>query len=520
MIESSTSPAAVFEFYGLRSRRRWGFASIAVDEQDVDERAAAFCAALKKLGGIYAVFGRFLGWRSDLLDAAYISCLREIKPDVLPVSRSAVSAVLQTNIGTRALDVATGLGEVPLWNTFARTAYPSRYQGRPIVVEVARDPVSPEHWAEFEMGLAQLDSPELAPLVSPGVLLQFRQWFRNGELIEREHSYLRVLSQHSGETIAGYPRLIPELCDPGLLCWHAVEGWPVSTLIKRGVPEAAPLIAGAILEQLYSLSMVEADLDLEQMVVDQNNRLHFVRLNNPMAVPPSLVNNGIRYASAVLAGNAPLSAQTLVRLMISHPPLELEQRLIDEFSGVDPELKINMWFPPSAGAFESNWRALAKMAPKRPLFLDSLNRNLVATGYWNGDAVRHGAPRVDAIQEAQWPVIERLLRTQSEMLMNKESAREWAVGSGLVMVSALREMNRLAEEMRDNDITVGVDLVEPIRLSRPVRRANGVMLGSLLLMLLLSLIWGESAPAPWSILLKVVAVGTLPAMFWAVSRMG
>jgi hypothetical protein len=520
LIESKTSPAAVFEFYGLRSKGRWGFASIAIDEQGVADKAAGLCAALQQLGGLYAAFGRFLGWRSDLVDAACIASLRQIKIDFPAAPNSTVAAVVRSEFGSAAHDVAAGLGDYPLWNTLARTAYLSQYRGLPVIVEVARDSVPVERFVEFEKGMEELGSPELAAIVSPAVLSQFRQWFRSGESLEREHSYLRVLNQYSGETLAGYPVPIPELCSSAVLCWPAVEGRSVSKLIGQADSRIPALIASAVLEQLYSLSMVEADLDLDAMIVDRDNRLHFRRLSNPVAVPPSLVNNGIRYASAVLAGNASLSAQTLVRLVVSHPPLDLEQRLMDEFSSVDPELKINMWFPPSAGAFESNWRALTKLAAARPLFLDCLHRNLVAVGYWNADAVKSGAARLDAVSDAQWPVIGRLIRTQSGMLMNRDSATEWAIGTGLVMVGALREMNRLTEEIRDNDITVGVELEEPVQRSRPVRRSDGVTLGSLLLILLVSLIWGGSVPEPWPAVLKVLAVGTLPAMFWAVSRMG
>jgi hypothetical protein len=518
--ESKTTPAAVFELYGLRSKGRWGFASIAIDEQEVADKAAGLCAALERLGGLYTAFGSFLGWRSDLLDATSISSLRRIKLDFPAVPKQTVAAIVQRELGAAAHEVAVGLAASPLWNTFGRTAYMSQYLGLPVVVEVARDSVPDERFAEFETGIKELGSPELAAIVSPAVLSQFREWFRSGESIERERSYLRVLNQYSGETLAGYPVPIPELCGSAILCWPAVEGTSASQLIGQADPHILTLIASAVLEQLYSLSMVEADLDLDAMIVDRNNRLHFRRLGNPVAVPPSLVNNGIRYASAVLAGNASLSAQTLIRLVVSRPPLDLDQRLMDEFSSVDPELKINMWFPPSAGAFESNWRALTKVSAARPLFLDCMHRNLVALGYWNADAVKAGAARRDAISDAQWPVIGRLIHTQSGMLMNRERATEWAVGTGLVMFSAFREMTRLAQEMRDNDITVGVDLEEPVQQSQSVRRSDGVILGSLLLILLLSLLWGGSAPEPWHVLLKILAVGTLPAMFWVVSRMG
>ena len=114
--------------------------------------------------------------------------------------------------------------------------------------------------------------------------------------------------------------------------------------------------------------MVDADLDLDAMIVDRNNRLHIRRLNNPIAVLPGVINTGIKYIAAVLAGNATRSAQMLIRLMVAQPPLDLEKQLIEEFSGIEPELKINRWFPSSAGAFESNWRALTKIAPSRPCF--------------------------------------------------------------------------------------------------------------------------------------------------------
>ena len=45
-------------------------------------------------------------------------------------------------------------------------------------------------------------------------------------------------------------------------------------------------------------------------------------------------------------------------------------------------------------------------------------------------------------------------------------------------------------------------------------------LGVLFLMMLVGLFWGGSAPQPLATWLRVVAVATLPAMFWALSRIG
>jgi hypothetical protein len=265
--------------------------------------------------------------------------------------------------------------------------------------------------------------------------------------------------------------------------------------------------------------MVEADLDGDAMVVDAEGRLHFRRLSNPVAVLPGVIDMGMKYIASVVAGNAPRSAQTLVRLLIAQPPLDMEKNLMEEFSGVEPELKINMWFPPSAEHFESNWRALAKIAPSRPLFVDCLHRNLLAAGYWTSDAAAAGGARVDSISEAMWPAISQLLKSQFGALLSREQIQEWALGSGMLFISTLREMNRSLEEMRENDITVGVDCSdwrgEP---RRSPARAYPAMLAVLLAVFLVCLQWGPSAPEPWPLVLKIAAAGSLAAMFWVVSR--
>jgi hypothetical protein len=361
----------------------------------------------------------------------------------------------------------------------------------------------------------------VAGIVDPSVVAQFYEWIRNGESLENERSFLEVLRHHQGETLVEYPVLIPELSSPSVLCWPAVEGRSLSQLIEQGNSLAPVLVATAILEQFFSLSMVEGDLDLDAMVVDAANRLHFRRLGNPIAVLPGVINTGMEYVSAVLSGNASVSAQKLIRLIIAQPPLDLDRLLMEEFSGIEPELKINMWYPTSAAAFESNWRALAKIDLPRPLYLDCLNRNLIATGYWNSDARGAGAPELDAISEAQKPVVGRLIRTQVATLANVESAREWAIGSSLFMIGTMREMNRLVEEFRENDITVGVNASEWRKSeAKQSRMLYRILLGVLLVLFLAGLQWGSSVGEPWSLALKILAAAALPGMFWAISRIG
>lgn len=521
-MESSANSAAVFSRHGLGSPGLWGDARIPHEESGTDGIARRLREALEQLGGLYAAFGGFLRWRADLLGATYVGNLRQLslKPPVVPPG--VVAATVLRELGRAGVELAANIAQEPAWNTVSRTAYESTWRGQRVIVQVARDGVTDESFAEFEKGLRALGRPEVSAAVNPAIISQFHHWLRNSDSLDRERSFLNVLAQHRGETLAEYPLLIPELSSPSVLCWPVVEGRPVAELLSHGDADVSVLIASAVLEQFYSLSIVDADLDLDAMVVGTDNRLHYRRLSNPLSVLPGQINTGIKYMASVVAGNASISAQTLIRLVLSHPPLNLEKELMDEFSGIEPDLKVNMWFPPSAEAFENNWRALSKLIGDRPLFLDCLHRNLVAVGYWNSDAVRGGAPPLDAISEAQWPVVGRLLRTQFGMLMNRDSATEWAFGSGLLLFSAVREMNRLAEEMRENDITIGVEVDHPreLRSGGQSNRSYGVILTGLLVFLLVSLRWGGEAPEPWSMVLKVLAVGSLPAMFWAISRIG
>jgi len=47
-----------------------------------------------------------------------------------------------------------------------------------------------------------------------------------------------------------------------------------------------------------------------------------------------------------------------------------------------------------------------------------------------------------------------------------------------------------------------------------------IVLACLMGVLLTSLLLGGSAPEPWPLVLRIVALGTLPLMFWAVWRVG
>ena len=270
------------------------------------------------------------------------------------------------------------------------------------------------------------------------------------------------------------------------------------------------------------LAIIDAALELEQMGLTSDGRIVMWRVNRPMAVPPPRVNIGMKYVAAVLLGESSAMVQTLVPMATGQPSEEKEKQLMNLLSGIEPELKVRLWYPVAAAAFESNWMAIARLVQNRPLYLDSLHRNLVAVGYWNAAAVTAGGPMTDAIAEAHAPVVARVLRTQVGRLMNRQAVTEWTVGAGLLMFGAMREANKLAEEIRENNLTMGVDVSEPAGGQPQANHSArmGVLIGVLLVVLLISLRWGAGADGLTGSAARVAAVVAGVGLFWVVAKIG
>ena len=481
--------------------------------------------AFEQLGGVYAAFAQFLLWRADLLDADYLNALRQTRCIFPPVSRDEAAALLRGELGELSEGgdgLVRRMEEEPVWSTVSRTAYLSWYREKLVVIQVAREPISESALAEFEKGIAHLAHPDVDRVKAPRILKEFRQWLRHGDSIALERSYLQVLGRSRGDTAVDYPTLIPELSTDKVLCWPWVEGESAGSLLLRGSVDAVSRLAVAVLEQFCSLSVIDADLQPDAIVMPTGgNRLVIRRIGRALSVPPPAVNVGMKYMAAVLEGNASMTVQTLLTLAAGQSTATLETDLLNRLSGVEPELKVHAWYPESAAAFESNWRALANLqiSRPRPLYLDCLHRNLIALGYWTSDAVAAGGKATDTIAEAQWPVLERVLRSSASQFLNPAVVTEWSAGIGLLTFGAMREANRLAEELRENNLSLEVapelDLEEPDDKDRPGFRL-GLLACVLLIALLGSLRWGSSLrePAPAVIL----ALGALIALFWLVAK--
>ena len=517
----AAQPAEVFRDNGLdapgwlRSHSQSAIFSTA-------DSARRLVDSLIRLGGLYAAFGHFLRWRADLLEPEYRDALRaaDFRPE--PISIRQGIAILRGDLGANAEGLAQSLQPVPLWSTLSRTAWRGQWKGTAVVVQVAREPVADAELNTFEKGIRHLGHSDLARASTPAARRQFREWIRAGENCARERAYLEVLNRNQDATLAGYPELIPEASGARVLVWKYVEGQLLSDLLGKGDKEAMIAAAAAVLEQFCSLAVVEADLDPSALLLDSGGRLIFRRISRPVAVPPAMVNGGMKYISAVLTGSDTLAAEQLSFLAAGAYRNETARDLVEAFSSIEPELKIRLWFPSTAGALENNWRALEHLGIPRLLYLDCLQRNLSALGYWNADAVAAGAPRFDAIAEAQWAVIGRLMRAEVGEFAKPRTAAEWMVGAGILMFGAAREFNRLAEEIRENNLTLGVE-IEPAP-GDPRQQArnwtSAVAISVLLAGLLAAIRWGPQLGGGWRTTTATFAAAAVASLFWLISRLG
>jgi hypothetical protein len=297
-----------------------------------------------------------------------------------------------------------------------------------------------------------------------------------------------------------------------------VEGESVASLIAKGSPQAVQRLAEYVLEQFCTIAALDGDFDAESMTLAPSGRLALRRANRMVAIPPSLTSASLKYVSSVLASNAPSAAHLLARLS-GGSATNLETRLLDELSNLEPELKVNLQFPLSAAIFEGNWRALTRTGAGKPLFLDIMHRNVIAVGYWNAEAAAPPAPSADFIAEAQWPVFDRMFRSRLGEITNRETGSDWFVGSGLLVFESMRQISRLAEGLRENDISMGVDLRDDDDSSKAHDRIrSGILIGMLLVVLLASLRFAVIAQGGWSTALSAVAIASALALFWFVSR--
>jgi hypothetical protein len=474
-------------------------------------RPARFRLGLEESRGLFPVFGRFLAGRADLLASPYLHELRNLRLPEPPAA--AAPAELTAMVSElRILRSAPG-----------RDVFGGLFRGTPVTIEIFhRNPqAAPQReWELFSRHIRELnDQPESA-VTKELVLEQFREWLQAQGDRERKRTLLANLREIPSDSIFQFPKLVPELQSEAWIGYEAAQGEAFEPLLLEpdGATKNLDLLAQGFLEQCLLFSLVDAEFRLEELLLLEGGRLGFRTVPTWLPVPVESHQDLLQYLVAAVGADTPRAVQMLCRISAGRDSYLAEERLLSELSSLQPELKINAITPESVTALETYCRAMAKSSLRPPLFLQMFHRNVTLLGQHN----ELHSPSLDLMDQALWPVLGRLLRYHLEAVSESGKLQEWAVSSGLFLMTAGRQMAVLLEKLRDSDPRITAESDARSRDSRDIqlnRRTTALLRSGILLVLflfsLLMALRPDAVPLP--VFAGIAAVASAVALWFSVA---
>lgn len=440
---------------------------------------------LRQLGNEGLLFGEFLSLRADLFNADSLLALQKLPaPACWQPGPGEVASLLAALRPAQSADEpaltqqAISLEPVPIRETSFRSYFCLHFaDGTEAIAQVARPPLlGDREFARFETQLKKRRGALPADVFAGRTLEQFRRWLVAGSSFEAERRLLEAIAQLAPRGVTQFPRPVAGLCSDRVLVYRPIQGESVKRLYADGQREALHKVAESLLEQACLFAVVPADLDLDNYVITPGGAVGLRFSGRFIPVPGPASRHLLKYLSSAIAGNVPVSAHALLQLA-GGKETQAQEAMLAELAAMEPDLRANLPYPPSATLLESQWRALERLEIARPLYVDCLHRNISSLCYWysrrNGDA---GAPSPDLIEESYWPVLGSLWRRQLGELATREGMSDWLVGSGLLMAESLRQMSQIAEDFRDGALTVRVNLSDT--RPAPSQRSRGAASGA------------------------------------------
>ncbi len=434
-------------------------------------RASRFKMALEELGGIFSLFGRFLMGRADLLPSSHLRQLRKTRSLRLEI---ATSDLLERELNGRVRD------PVPLRAAPCSELYRATYQDRLVVVEIfetTAEAIKEESWADFLAGIKRLTDYVEAPVSKDSVLNEFRQWLVLQADIERKRGILRNLQNLPAGCISLFPRSINELESKATLVYEWMDGQTLDSEMRRAGAEAQKKLQTVIeglLEQALFLSVIPTEVEADNLLCMNSGNVGFRTVPAMVSVPPEWNYELLQYTASSIAGDTSRAVHMLSRMVRGELIVNAEQRLWQELSALQPELKVDSVTPDSVSTLENYWRALAASNLSCPLFLQLFHRQMTILGQYNGEV----APTEDLVSESVWPALGRVLRFRFAELVSSERAREWLVGTGLLFFETARQFGLLLEQLREDDFLMAVEAGELYPRERRLNRRTVALVAS------------------------------------------
>jgi predicted unusual protein kinase regulating ubiquinone biosynthesis (AarF/ABC1/UbiB family) len=345
---------------------------------------------LEENGGLFPRFGRFLAGRADLLPSAYLSELRKIKVPLLPSSSSPPDDLKRLVPDLQIIRITPGC-----------RVFSGSYDGRPAVVEVYNgtdETIRDREWDMFQRQVRKLNDKPETVLSQESVVQQFRDWLQLQGDLERKRTMLANLQDIIPDTVSEFPKTIAELQSPTWMGYESAEGDPIDKLFSQSddKTEVIHVLAEGFLEQCLLFSLVDSEFQMDELLVLEKGRLGFRTLPAWVTVPVESHHDLLQYLVAAVSGDTPRAVRMICRMSAGRDSYLAEQRLLNELSSLQPELKVNAVTPESVTALETYSRAMSQSDLTPPPFLRLFHRNMTLIGQYN----ELFTPSVDMIDQA------------------------------------------------------------------------------------------------------------------------
>jgi ubiquinone biosynthesis protein len=231
-------------------------------EPDVQSRAQAFAAALKKMGPTYVKFGQVLSTRPDIVPREYVEALESLQDDVEPFSFAEVERIVESELGARISKVFLEFESTPMAaGSLGQVHRATLRDGREVVVKVqrpnVRDAVRKEMEAFTDIAKTLEAHVDVARRMNLAGAIEQGKITLNNELnYLQEARNAEILRQNLAEFPQIYvPTVVHDLTTTRVLTTELVRGKKVSKLtalqmIDHDYAPLAAVITEAYLKQI------------------------------------------------------------------------------------------------------------------------------------------------------------------------------------------------------------------------------------------------------------------------------
>ncbi|HVF58512.1 MAG TPA: AarF/UbiB family protein [Thermoanaerobaculia bacterium] len=479
--------------------------------------------ALAGLGPVFHEFGIYLASRVDLLAAGDCLELAALPRRLEPLPQETVYLRLAAALGTPPEETFAEIAAVPFASRLPVQAHRARLRdGRPVVVQVARDAADVERAPDLEL-LELLGEPLAAQGASPAALAEAIAGFRRDLALRADLAHtargleLLALDARAFGLLAA-PALHRGLSGPRVLVTDDPGGLPLAAVLATGDPaavEAARRLCVVWLRQALLGRVFPLEPDGEGTEVLADGRVSFAC--GSFAEPAAAVQRDHGDLLVALAARDQEGAATyLLRALRAEPGAAPEERVRLDLRQVVP-FRDGAWSPAADSLAEHLFAAVRAAracgwAPREPLL--ELCRGLFGAAA----AARRPAPEGDVLRDAL-----QEMRVLTSLNQVREALDPLRVGSQLESYATL--LADLPQRL-DALLTRGAVEEPPRPAAAPVERAapgSGRTAALLLALGAVALVARPLAGALGGLGEEVVAalfLGVGALLLWAVGRNG